>query len=76
MSVKTEVDSNSDGRKRIVNDTIAEPKYQKRLVDLNYEYETGSGRVIVDPVEAEVEVTQHLLNIHLPTVGRCDDDDT
>ncbi|KNZ54391.1 hypothetical protein VP01_295g4 [Puccinia sorghi] len=70
MSVKTEVDSNSDGRKRIVNDTIAEPKYQKRLVDLNYEYETGSGRVIVDPVEAEVEVTQHLLNIHLPTLGK------
>jgi len=43
-----------------VNDTAAEPKHQKTLIDLNYEYETGSGRVIVDPVEAEVELGKAL----------------
>jgi len=60
MGEKPEVDSNPNGRKRIVNDTAAEPKHQKTLIDLNYEYETGSGRVIVDPVEAEVELGKAL----------------
>ncbi|PLW14193.1 hypothetical protein PCANC_00168 [Puccinia coronata f. sp. avenae] len=36
------------------------PKNEKTLVDLNYEYETGSGRVIVDPAEAEVELGKAL----------------
>ncbi|KAI7947182.1 hypothetical protein MJO28_009090 [Puccinia striiformis f. sp. tritici] len=44
----------------IVENTIGEPKESRGLVDLNYEYETGSGRVIIDPVEAEVELGKPL----------------
>ncbi|KAI7950492.1 hypothetical protein MJO29_009166 [Puccinia striiformis f. sp. tritici] len=60
MSEKTDVESAPQSRMAIVENTIGEPKESRGLVDLNYEYETGSGRVIIDPVEAEVELGKPL----------------
>ncbi|WAR59455.1 hypothetical protein PtB15_11B95 [Puccinia triticina] len=44
----------------IVDNRAGVSKNPRTLMDLNYEYETGSGRVIVDPGEAEVELGERL----------------
>jgi hypothetical protein len=67
MGEKADVESTPNGRIAInvANKTgIAEDP--RRLVDLNYEYERGSGRVIVDPAEAEIEVIQQFLVFYEP----------
>jgi hypothetical protein len=72
MGGKTEVESTPKRRITIVNNTMPVPKDEKTLVDLNYEYETGSGRVIVDPAEAEVEVIHQLPSIQYLKDNTCD----
>ncbi|KAA1081562.1 hypothetical protein PGTUg99_017568 [Puccinia graminis f. sp. tritici] len=60
MGEKTDVESTPNGRIAIVANKTGVAEDPRRLVDLNYEYERGSGRVIVDPAEAEVELGKSL----------------